>query len=97
MKYGSPKAHMFAVVTFIEKYRAYLGGKPFELRVDNRALAWLKRYSMDQNYIVRWIVRLDGYRTRDVLQNADSLSKKTEFYERKEQRETDRPEKKFHL
>ena len=43
-------------------------------------------------------MRLDGYnliieqRTRDKHQNADSLSKKTEFYERKEQREADRPE-----
>ena len=24
MKYGAPKAEMFAVVTFVEKYRAYL-------------------------------------------------------------------------
>ena len=98
MKYGSPKAEMFAVVTFVEKYRAYLGSEPFKLRVDNRALSWLKTYSMDQNYIGSWIVRLDGYnmiiehRTRDKHQNADSLSKKTEFYERQEQREADRPE-----
>ena len=68
------------------------------MRVDNRALSWLKTYSMDQSYIGRWIVRLDGYnmiiehRTRDKHQNADSLSKKTEFYERQEQREADRPE-----
>ena len=88
MKYGAPKAEMFAVITFVEKYRAYLGSAPFKLRVDNRALAWLKTYSMDQSYIGRWIVRLDGYhmiiehRTRDKHQNADSLSKKTEFYER---------------
>ena len=96
MKYGAPKAEMFAVVTFVEKYRAYLGSEPFKLRVDNRALSWLKTYSMDQSYIGRWIVRLDGYnmiieqRTRDKHQNADSLSKKTEFYERQEQREADR-------
>ena len=32
------------------------------------------------------------HRTRDEHQNADSLSKKTEFYERQEQREADRPE-----
>ena len=89
---------MFAVVTFVEKYRAYLGSEPFKLRVDNRALSWLKTYSMDQSYIGRWIVRLDGYnmiiehRTRDKHQNADSLGKKTEFYERQEQREADRPE-----
>ena len=88
MKYGAPKAEMFAVVTFVEKYRAYLGSEPFTLRVVNRALSWLKTYSMDQSYIGRWIVCLDGYsmiiehRTRDKHQNADSLSKKTEFYER---------------
>ena len=92
-KYGAPKVEMFAVVTFVEKYRAYLGSEVFKLRVDNRALSWLKMYSMDQSYIRRWIVRLDGYnmiivhRTGDKHQNADSLSKKTEFYERQEQRE----------
>ena len=31
-------------------------------------------------------------RTKDKHQKADSLSKKTEFYERQEQREADRPE-----
>ena len=98
MKYVAPKAEMFAVVTFVEKYRAYLGSEPFKLRVDNRALSWLKTYSMDQSYIGRWIVRLDGYNmiiehsTRDKHQNADILSKKTEFYERQEQREADRAE-----
>ena len=88
MKYGAPKAEMFAVVTFVVKYRAFLGSESFKLRVDNRALSWLKTYSMDQSYIGRCIVRLDGHnmiiehRTRDKHQNADSLSKKTEFYER---------------
>ena len=98
MKYGAPKAEMFAVITFVEKYRAYLGSAPFKLRVDNRALAWLKTYSMNQSYIGRWIVRLDGYhmiiehRTRDKHQNADSLSKKTEFYERLEQKQANQAE-----
>ena len=98
MTYGAPKAEMFAVVTFVEKYRTYLGSEPFKLRVDNRALRWLKTYSMNKSYIRRWIVSLDGYnmiiehRTRDKHQNADSLTKKTDFYERQEQREGDRPE-----
>ena len=98
MKYGAPKAEMFAVVTFLEKYRAYLGSAPFKLRVDNRALSWLKTYSMDQSYIGRWIVRLDGYhmiiehKMRDKHQNADSLSKKTEFYERLEQKQANQAE-----
>ena len=39
MKYGAPKAETFAVVTFVEKYRAYLGSAPFKIRVDNRALS----------------------------------------------------------
>ena len=96
--YGTSKAEMMAVVTFVEKYRAYLGSEPFKIRVDNRALSWLKTYSMDQSYIGRWLVRLDGYnmiiedRTRDKHQNADSLSKRTEFYETQEQSEADRPE-----
>ena len=53
MKYGAPKAEMFAVVRFVENYRAYLGSAPFKLRVDNRASSWLKTYSMDQNNIGR--------------------------------------------
>ena len=61
IKYRAPKAEMFAVVTFVKKCRAYLGSESFKLRVDNRALSWLKTYSMDQSYIGRWIVRLDGY------------------------------------
>ena len=61
MKYGAPKAEMFSVVTFVGKYRWFLGSEHFKLRVDNNALSWLKTYSMDQSYIVRWVVRLDGY------------------------------------
>ena len=38
MKYGAPKAEMFAVVAFVEKY---LGSAPFKLRVPNRALSEL--------------------------------------------------------
>ena len=91
MKYGAPKAEMFAVITFVEKYRAYLGSAPFKLHVDNRALSWLKTYSMDQSYIGRWIVRLDGYHMI-IEQNADSLSKKTEFYERLEQKQANQAE-----
>ena len=105
MKYGTPKAEMFAVITFVEKYRNLLGSAHFKLRVDNRALASLKTYSMDQSYIGHWIVRLDGYhtiiehRTRDRHQNDDSLSKKTEFYEQLEEKQANQAEIKtdFHF
>ena len=91
MNHGAPKA-------FVEKYRAYLGSAHYKLRVDNRALAWLKYYSTDQSYTGRPIVRLDGYqmiiehRTRDKHQNADSPSKKTEFYQRREEKQANQAE-----
>ena len=75
-----------------------MGSAPFKLRVNNRALAWLKTYSMGQSYIGRWIMRLDGYhmiiehRTRDKHQNANSLSKKTEFNERLEEKQANQSE-----
>ena len=101
MKYGAPKAEMFAVITFVAQMRAYLGSALFELRVDNRALSWLKKYSMDQSYMGSWIVRLDEYhmitehRMRDKHQNADILSKKTEFYERLELKQANQAEIKY--
>ena len=92
-KYGALMSEMFAVVTFVEKYSAYLDSEPFK-GVDRRSLS----YSIDQSYSGRWIVRLDCYKmiiehkTRDKHQNEDSLSKKRELYKRQEQREADRPE-----
>ena len=32
MKYGAPKAEIFVLVIFVEKYRAYLGSEPFKNR-----------------------------------------------------------------
>ena len=54
MKCGAPKAEMFAVITFVEKYRAYLRSAPFKLRIDNRALAWLKTYSIEPK--LHWLL-----------------------------------------
>ena len=98
MKYGAPKALMFAVVTFVAKYRAYLESAHFKLHVESRALFWLKTYSMNQSYLGRWIVRLDGYhlliehRMRDKHKNTDSLSKKSEFYEGLEPKQANQAE-----
>ena len=92
MKYGPPKAEMFALITFVEKYRAYIGSALFKLRVDIRALAWLKTYSMDQSYIGRWFVCLDGYHMSIENRNADSFSKKTESYERFQEKQTNQAE-----
>ena len=34
-RYGAPKAEMLAAVSFVEKYRCFLAGRKFILRVDN--------------------------------------------------------------
>ena len=89
---------LMSFLGFANYYREFIKGYADKLRVDNRALSWLKTYSMDQSYIGRWIVRLDGYhmiiehRMRGKHQNADSLSKKTEFYERLEQKQANQAE-----
>ena len=68
MKYGAPKVEKIAAVTFVEKNSAVLGSALLKLRLENR-------------------VRLDGYhmiikhKMCDKYQNADSLNKRTEFYE----------------
>ena len=99
MKYGAPKSGDVCG----DHFRGKIQGPTWGVLPSSYVwiivpLAWLKTYSMDQSYIGRWIVRLDGYhmiiehRTRDKHQNADSLSKKTEFYERLEEKQANQSE-----
>ena len=88
--YGAPKAEMLAVVYFTNHYSQYLLGKKFLLRVDNRALSWLKTYSTSTTTVARWIARLENFHfdiehvRREKNQHADALTKKPEYLERKE-------------
>ena len=97
MRYSAPKSEMLAAIYFIEKYRPYLTRGVFTLRTDNQALSWLKRYSMTRGMAARWIQRLDQYkfrvehRKREKHQNVDSLSKKTEFYTMREEKDASLP------
>ena len=87
-RYGAAKLEMFAAKEFIEKFEPFLIRKPFLLRVDNTALSWLRKYSMTNALCARWIQKLEQYsftiehRRREKHQNADSLSKQTEHYQR---------------
>ncbi len=97
-KFGAAKAEMLAAVRFIEKFRSHLEGREFILRVDNLALKWLKTYSMTSDIVARWICILGAFkmriehRLRDKHFNADGLSKKTEFYESREEYDRNRPD-----
>ena len=53
IKIKAQKAELFPVFKFVEKYCVYLVSTPFMLRLDNRALSWLKTYWVDQSYIAR--------------------------------------------
>ena len=88
MKYGAPKAEMFAVVYLRGRSTVHnLGERSLQVtRGTTERLSWLKTYSMDQSYIGRWIVRLDGlpYDNRNTgcvinIRMLTVLSKKTEF------------------
>ena len=97
-KYRAAKAEMLAAVQSIEKFRSHLEGREFILRVDNTALKWLKTYSMTSDFVARWITALGAFkmriehRLRDKHFNADRLSKKTEFYENREEYDRNRPD-----
>ena len=79
-KYGAPKLEMYAADYFILKIHGYLCSRKFILRVDNRALSWLKTYSTDQALIGRWIMALEKYHfekehpPRTQYRNTDGLS-----------------------
>ena len=91
LNYGAPNMEMYAVFYFVEKFHSYLAGREFTLCVDNKALSWLKAYSMDQAMIGCWIARLHQYhfktvhRPRTQYRNADGLSKRTNDYNHREQ------------
>ncbi len=97
-RYGAAKAEMLAAVKFVDKYRTHSEGREFVLRVDNTALKWLKTYSMSSDIVARWITILGTFkmriehRLRDKHHNADALSKKTEFYENREEYDRTKPQ-----
>ena len=91
-KYSAARSEMLAALTFIEHNRKWLQHREFVIRCDNQAFSWLKTYNTKSEHVGRWINRLDTFnmviqhRSRNHHTNADGLSKKTEYYQRVEQR-----------
>jgi hypothetical protein len=87
--YSAAKLEMLAAITFIEHFAKFLAGKKFTLRIDNKALSWLKTYSHDVALAGRWITRLGVFhfeiehRLRHHHKNVDGLSKQTKYYIRR--------------
>ena len=85
LKNGEPKVYMFEVITSVAR------------KQPSSCLA-KDLFKGPRSYFRRWIVRLHGYhmikehQTRDKHINADSLRKKTEFYERLEEKQANQAE-----
>ena len=86
-----------AVVFFVDRYRKYLLGAEFELRVDAKALSWLKTQALRSDIIARWAQRLSPFRfsithrSRTEHMNADALTKRTNELEVFENNRPDGP------
>ena len=82
--YNVTRKELLAVVTFVKKFRQYLLGRPFRIRIDHAALQWLKRTPEPIGQQARWLEILEEYNytiehraDRNHL-NADALSRRVE-------------------
>ena len=82
--YSSAKAELLAVYHCFRQFREFLILRPFTLRVDCKALTFLKTYSMITPIVTRWLMTIAEYafttlhRVRNKHENADALSKITQ-------------------
>jgi transposase InsO family protein len=89
--YGAPKLEMFAALKFMEKFKNYLGNSMFVLRVDNKALEWLRQYKIEENpHAARWVTRMQSFlfeiehRVRTKHKAVDGLGKRPIDFERRD-------------
>ena len=79
--YASTKGELLAVIFFLQYYKYYLLHRPFILRTDNRALAWIRSLDSLTGMILRWLEILASFeftvqhRKGTLHGNADSLSR----------------------
>ena len=79
--YASTKGELLAVIFFLQYYKYYLLHRPFILRTDNSALAWIRSLESPAGMILRWLEILASFdftvqhRKGTQHGNADSLSR----------------------
>ncbi|KAG1445016.1 hypothetical protein G6F56_010064 [Rhizopus delemar] len=79
-KYATVHQEALSIVWAIDKYRHYLRGRPFKLRTDNAAIAFIMRPSKPSPKLSRWAAALMEYdyeieHIPGSLNPADSLSR----------------------
>ena len=76
---------MLAIIKAIKKWRPYLLGKPFTVRIDHKSLKYLLEQRITTPARARWLPKLLGYdykieyKSGPENQGADSLSRAVEF------------------
>lgn len=80
-KYPSTKGELAAAIIFMRQWRYYLQYRKFVLRIDNRALLWIRTMERPAGMIQRWLDTLANFdfevqhRPGKKHGNADSLSR----------------------
>jgi hypothetical protein len=80
--YCVTRRELLAVVTFLKRYRHYLGGKKVIVRTDHASLRWLTNFKDPEAQLARWLEVLSTfnmeleYRPGNKHCNADGLSRK---------------------
>ncbi len=80
--YCVTRRELLAVVTFLKKYRHYIGGRKVKVRTDHGSLRWLCNFKNPEAQLARWLEVLSTfnmeleYRPGSKHVNADALSRK---------------------
>ena len=80
--YCITRRELLAVVQFVKHFRAYMLGRPFDIRTDHAALRWLKMNPERIGQQVRWLELLEEldytviHRPGNRHGNADGMSKR---------------------
>ena len=79
--YASTKGELLAVIFFLQYYKYYLLHWPFIVRIDNRALTWIRSLESPTRMILRWLEILASfdfmvkYQKGTLHGNANTLSR----------------------
>ena len=81
-KYETTRKELLAVVNGLKRFRQYLFGRHFVIRVDHAALSWLRRTAEPMPQLARWLTFIEQFDYEVVHRpgakhgNADGLSRR---------------------
>ena len=72
--YRITRRELLAVVQFVKHFRAYILGRPFDIRTDHAALRWLKRNPERIGQQARWLELLEELDYTVILLSTDQAT-----------------------